>query len=43
MKDQNLIKSPDTERKDRVPPGQELTERVPVLHYGGIPRIDISK
>lgn len=35
-----LIKSPDTKRKNRVPPGQRATEGFPVLHYGGVPRID---
>ena len=24
----------------RVPPGQYLTDRFPVLHYGGVPRLD---
>jgi DMSO/TMAO reductase YedYZ molybdopterin-dependent catalytic subunit len=24
----------------RVPPGQYLTDRLPVLHYGGVPRFD---
>ncbi len=27
---------------DRLPPGQKLTDGWPVLHYGGIPRIDIN-
>ncbi len=35
-----LIKSLDTERKNRVPPGQRATEGWPVLHYGGVPRVD---
>lgn len=35
-----LIKSPDTKRQNRVPPGQRVTEGFPVLHYGGVPRID---
>ncbi len=26
----------------RLPPGQVLTEKFPVLHYGGIPRIDLA-
>jgi DMSO/TMAO reductase YedYZ molybdopterin-dependent catalytic subunit len=26
--------------QERVPPGQRLTEKFPVLHYGGIPRFD---
>jgi DMSO/TMAO reductase YedYZ molybdopterin-dependent catalytic subunit len=38
-----LIKSPDTEREDRVPPGQKLTEKWPALHYGSVPKIDIAK
>ncbi len=37
------IKSPDTEKKDRVPPGQRVTEELPVLQFGRIPRIDVSK
>ncbi len=43
MKDKDIIKSPDTARKDRVPPGQKLTERWPALHHGSVPKIDISK
>ena len=27
----------------RVPPGQYVTEKWPVLHYGGVPRVDLSK
>lgn len=27
---------------DRLPPGQYLTEKWPVLHYGGVPKVDIS-
>jgi DMSO/TMAO reductase YedYZ molybdopterin-dependent catalytic subunit len=26
--------------QDRVPPGQRVTEKFPVLHYGGVPRFD---
>lgn len=26
---------------DRLPPGQYLTEKWPVLHYGGVPRVDL--
>ena len=33
------IVSPDTLRKDRVPPGQRLTDKWPVLHYGSVPKI----
>ena len=43
ISDKNIIKSPDTEREDRVPPGQKLTEKWPALHYGSVPDIDISK
>jgi len=42
VKDKDIIKSPDTERKERVPPGQTLTERWPALHHGSVPQIDIS-
>jgi len=34
MKDEKVIKSPDTQRKERVPPGQRITEKFPVLHAG---------
>jgi len=40
---EEVIKSPDTERQERVPPGQKLTERWPALHYGSVPRIDTSR
>jgi DMSO/TMAO reductase YedYZ molybdopterin-dependent catalytic subunit len=43
MSEQNIIRSPDTNRKERVPPGQRLTERFPVLQHGGVPVIDIKK
>jgi len=40
---ENIITSPDTQRKNRIPPGQRLTEEFPVLHYNGIPKFDKSK
>jgi len=40
---EEVIKSPDTERQERVPPGQKLTERWPALHYGSVPGIDTSR
>jgi len=40
---ESAIISPDTQRENRVPPGQHLTERWPVLHYGPVPRIDPAK
>ena len=33
------ITSPDTLRQNRLPPGQRLTDRWPVLHHGGVPKI----
>ena len=39
---QKIIISPDTKRKNRVPPGQRLTDKFPVLHYGVVPEIDIT-
>lgn len=38
-----IIISSDTQRKNRVPPGQHLTDRWPVLHYGPVPRFDPAK
>ncbi|MFH1821547.1 MAG: molybdopterin-dependent oxidoreductase [Methanobacteriota archaeon] len=43
MKGEKIIKSPDTERKNRVPSGQTLTDKWPILHYGDVPEIDVSK
>jgi len=40
MSDLPTVISPDTQRKNRVPPGQRLTERWPVLHHGSVPRFD---
>ncbi len=37
------IRSPDTERENRIPPGQRVTEKWPVLHYGEVPSIDASR
>ncbi len=37
------VDSPDTKREDRVPAGQFLTDKFPVLHYGQTPDIDVSK
>jgi DMSO/TMAO reductase YedYZ molybdopterin-dependent catalytic subunit len=38
-----LIKSPDAERKNRIPPGQGVARRWPVLHHGEVPQIDLSR
>ncbi len=37
------IRSPDTARPDRVPPGQYLTDKFPVLHYGKVHQIEKSQ
>ncbi len=42
MKTEGIIYSPDTDRKERVPPGQHLTDKWPVLHYGSVPKINPS-
>ncbi|MGQ9788086.1 MAG: sulfite oxidase-like oxidoreductase [Candidatus Hadarchaeaceae archaeon] len=39
MPEIEIIRSPDVERKGRVPPGQRLTHSWPVLHYGEVQRI----
>lgn len=39
----DLIRSPDTLRQNRIPPGQNTTDSWPVLHYDGVPRINISE
>jgi DMSO/TMAO reductase YedYZ molybdopterin-dependent catalytic subunit len=39
----NRIISPDTQRANRLPPGQILTDRWPVLHHGGVPNIKPDK
>ncbi len=43
MAEKKIIKSPDTERANRVPPGQRPTDTWPVLHYGEVPKVDLSK
>jgi DMSO/TMAO reductase YedYZ molybdopterin-dependent catalytic subunit len=35
--------SPDTQRSERLPPGQVLTRKWPVLHAGSVPRFDRAK
>ncbi|MFC2021548.1 sulfite oxidase-like oxidoreductase [Chloroflexota bacterium] len=40
--DNNTIISPDTQKQNRIPRGQKATENWPVLHYGGVPAIDIA-
>ena len=43
MPDEKVIVSPDTGKKERVPPGQTAVEDMPVLHYGSVHRIDPEK
>ena len=42
----NLFRRQLSEREravaDRLPPGQYLTEKWPVLHYGSVPRVDLA-
>lgn len=42
MKEDTIIKSPDTERKVRIPPGQKKVDDFPVLQFNGEPAIDIG-
>lgn len=43
MLEGDIIYSPDTLRANRVPPGQKLTSRFPVLHFGSVPKIDVKQ
>jgi DMSO/TMAO reductase YedYZ molybdopterin-dependent catalytic subunit len=43
MNEINRIISPDTLKPNRVPPGQHLTDKWPVLHYASVPKIDVKK
>lgn len=36
-------KKVDADKAARIPPGQSLTERFPVLHYGPVPHTDLAK
>src|SRR5437762_110127 len=42
MSDANdpILRSPDVERAERIPPRQALTRKWPVLHYGETPPFD---
>jgi DMSO/TMAO reductase YedYZ molybdopterin-dependent catalytic subunit len=37
------IVSSDTQRQNRAPPGQRLTEKWPVLHHGAVPEVDTAQ
>ena len=43
MAEIKIIKSPDTERPNRVPPGQRLVDKFPVLHEGPVPAFDPAR
>ena len=43
MENDGMLISPDTQRVDRIPPGQHLTDKWPVLHYGSVPNIPTAK
>ncbi len=43
MEVEGAIISPDTQRSNRIPPGQHLTDKWPVLHYGQVPKIQASQ
>jgi DMSO/TMAO reductase YedYZ molybdopterin-dependent catalytic subunit len=43
MKEERIVQSPDTERSDRIPPGQQETDGWPILHYGAVPHVETSK
>jgi DMSO/TMAO reductase YedYZ molybdopterin-dependent catalytic subunit len=43
LEDENIIISADTQREERIPPGQHEEKKWPVLHAGSVPKIDISK
>lgn len=36
-------RSSEPDVAERVPPGQYVTEKFPVLHYGSVPRTDLSR
>jgi len=40
--DEGIIVSSDTLREKRVPPGQSRTRKWPVLHYGSVPKVDLT-
>jgi DMSO/TMAO reductase YedYZ molybdopterin-dependent catalytic subunit len=43
MSEIKRIVSPDTQRQPRLPPGQKLTDKWPVLHYGKVPPVDTAR
>lgn len=43
VENDKTINSPDTQKENRIPPGQAVTEKWPVLHYGNVPSIDVNR
>src|ERR1035437_10345091 len=43
MPNRPIIISPDTQRPQRIPPGQSQTKKWPVLHYGDVPKADLAQ
>ena len=43
MAQEENSRSPDLESGGRIPPGQKMTKKFPVLHAGRVPEIEISK
>jgi DMSO/TMAO reductase YedYZ molybdopterin-dependent catalytic subunit len=41
--DERRQKEKEMQREGRLPPGQSLTLKWPVLHYGSVPRFDVAK
>ncbi len=37
------IISHDTQRENRIPPGQRLTDKWPILHHGSVPQIEMAQ
>ncbi|MFZ2486542.1 MAG: sulfite oxidase-like oxidoreductase [Anaerolineae bacterium] len=37
-----VTRRPEDDREGRVPPGQFVTDRFPVLHYGSVPKINLD-
>ena len=42
MNEIKIIKSPDTARENRIPPGQREVKKLPVLHEGPVPAFDLA-
>ena len=37
-----VTRRPDTDLGGRIPPGQFITDKFPVLHYGAVPEVDLA-